>query len=177
VFLLPWDWVHNFPDIQNYLDRAEAIAIPGYVEGVWSERPGITSELLWKKYLSLLAPYLDDYPLAIRASSFVALSIFFRFALTNARIGITLLLFFNPILIDLLMGQLRTAIAFALLYLALESKPNFIKLLMVLGAISCHAASLLIIAIYVMLLFLAKRIPAIHMPIAAIFVAAASAFL
>lgn len=176
IFLLPWDWIHHFPDMQNYLRRAEKIATPGYVEGIWSERHWLTSELLWKQYLLQLAPYLDDYPLAIRVSSFVALSIFFRFALTNARIGITLLLFFNPIFVDLMMGQLRAAAAFALLYLALESKTNCIKLLIVLGAISCHASSILIISVYVMLLFLAKRMPAIHMPIVAIFIASATAF-
>lgn len=175
VYIIPWDQFHFFPDIQNYLARAALLLDPNHVEVTWSKRSSLTQELLWKKYLSAIAPFLNHHPWTIRLSSLAGLIIFTRLIVRKSNIAFLLLLFFNPIFIDLILSQLRTAIAFPLVMLTFYVKPIWLKLILALLAVSLHTASIIIIIIYITLGFISRSVPRRFRGITAVALAASSA--
>ncbi len=159
VFIAPWELIkgHGFADIENYLWRIDYLTRGGTEE----EYQGIAylfSEKLWKYLLVKTTLFVDDYREILYLASVISLTIysFFTFKRVNVITGMFFMM--NPMFIDLIMGQVRIALAFALLLVAYEVKPKKISFFFVGAAILIHTAALLLFGIYFLLRLLGNRI-------------------
>lgn len=159
VFLIPWDLFRDglFSDVENYIVRVE------YLSGLGIEREfsGISllfSEALWKKILLLIANFSNDYALALKFVSFLSLLIYAFFCFRRVNILIGMILLFNPLFIDLYMGQLRMSLAFALVLIAYELRERKAAYIFLIASVSIHASIFLIMAIFWSIAFASRRI-------------------
>lgn len=154
VFLIPWDDFHVFADIQAYYDRMVVLSNNG-AEKNYQGLAYIFSEPLWKEILAWISNTVstDYYIFSLKFISFVSLFIYIAFTLKRVNIFIIALFFLNPMFIDLIMAQIRLALAFAFLLVAFEfrSKKFFISFLFLVSAVCIHTASLLFIGIFILL--------------------------
>ncbi|MCF7482052.1 hypothetical protein L3V31_09935 [Vibrio sp. J1-1] len=159
VYIIPWDFFRDglFSDVENYIVRVEYLA--GF--GIEREFSGISlliSEVLWKKILLLIATYSKDYALALKLVSFISLLIYSFFCFRRINITMALILLFNPLFIDLYMGQLRMSLAFALALIAYELRGKKVSYIFLIASVFIHASIFLIMAIYWSIVFASRRI-------------------
>ena len=150
VYLLPWEDIKIFSDIENYLSRILYLSRGGE-ERTFSGLSILSGEGLWKFILLNIAHSGYDYKEFLYFISFISLSIYAFFTIKRVNIILILVFFLNPMFIDLIMGQIRIALAFSLLLIAYEMKSKKIALALLFSAIFIHTAALLIIGIYFIL--------------------------
>lgn len=154
VYCIPWENFHLFEDIGNYFQRIVHLAN----EGKETEYHGLSiifSEILWKKILIVIGYFEveENYIHTLKIVSFISLAIYAAFTFKRINFFIGAIFFFNPMFIDLIMGQLRISLAFAFLLISFEfkSKKLSLSILFLLAAIFIHTASLLLFGIYFLL--------------------------
>ena len=148
IYLIPWENFKEFADIKNYLYSMYFHSKNGMIE-VAQGKLFLTSEYLWKLILLQLSYFsIDENTLYI--VSLFSLTVYSVFTFKRVHFIIVLLFFFNPIFIDLIMGQIRIALAFSLLLVAFQiNSKKAIALL--IAAIMIHASSILFIGVYIVL--------------------------
>lgn len=148
VYLIPWDTLKEFSDIKNYLSSMLFYKQEGTVHAV-EGISFIVSEWLWK-FILLQLSYFSDTKNILYIVSFFGLSVYSYFTLKKVHYFVVFLFFFNPMFIDLVLGQIRILLAFSLLLIAFQisSKKSILFILM---AILIHASSILFIGIYFIL--------------------------
>lgn len=160
VYIIDWSYFHAFPDINNYIYRMEYLANGG-IEIIYRGISYFFSEPLWKYILQLLANIFnkDAYLSGFYLIAFFSLIIYAFFTFRKINPFLAIIFFFNPMFIDLIMGQTRIALAFSLLLLAfsIKNKKQFLAIFFTICAILIHTASLLFVGIYFILLFLYSK--------------------
>lgn len=157
IYIIPWVTIYGseFVDIYNYVERLEYLARDGK-EADLSPVQWILSEPLWKEFLYLITYITDDYRNALYGLSFFSAFVYFSFILKRVEFYIAIIFLFNPMVIDLFIGQIRNAVAFSLVLLTYdlyESKKidkNF-ALFLFLSAIFIHVSMLVYYSIYFVL--------------------------
>jgi len=158
VFIIPWtNWVY-FLDIDFYIARIGVLFTSGLEADTAKNYTGIYflfSEPLWY-FLLIQIPFLfNDVYTGIGWISFFSLLVYSFYTFKNSNILISSVLLFNPIFIDLILSQVRMALAVAFLLLAymLIKKSKIIATIFLLSSFLIHTASILLSAIYLLITF------------------------
>jgi len=159
VFILPWEILREglFSDIENYIVRVEYLSSFG-VEREFNGISVLFSEVLWKQLLMLIATNSNDYALSLKFVSFVSLVLYAFFCFRRLHLFLVIILLFNPLFIDLYMGQLRMSLAFAFALIAFELRDKKLSYFIIAAAVAIHASILLIIVIYWVITFFDKNL-------------------
>lgn len=153
VYIIPWDNLKEFNDVENYINRIVYL-VGGGIESEYSGISIISSEFLWKYillYLSSLDFFDHNYRAVLQFISFMSLFIYTRFSLKRIHFIIFLLLVFNPLFMHLIIEQVRIALAFSLLLVIYEYRDIKWIYILIAACILIHTASLLLVFIYILL--------------------------
>jgi hypothetical protein len=158
---VPWEQLNGigFPDLQNYLATIAMFERGG--EFLSEQSLLVLSilfqELLWGYMLWMAAMFGMGGAVLPVVSLIAAATCWFHVAMRST-IAFAIFVFLNPLLIDLFNSQIRSALAFAILVLALSRRSTWAQILLAVGAITIHAASLVLIALYLACRYLAERV-------------------
>lgn len=159
VYVIPWDDLKDFNDIENYINRMIYIN-DGGTEQVYTGISIISSELVWKLILvnlSSIEVFEDNYRAVLYLISFVSLFIYSQFSFKRVAPIIFVLLAFNPLFMHLIIEQVRIALAFSLLLLVYENRDiNWIYLLIPI-CILIHTAVLLLVFLHFVSQYIIKN--------------------
>jgi len=154
VYLIPWtDMIgREFWDIGNYMFRIAYLARDGN-EGSLSIVQWIFEEPLWKGIVVFIGSVVDasHYRLALYFISFTALFLYGSFFFRRIEYYIIIILFFNPLMVNLFIEQIRSALAFSLLLVAYDISSRRATIFIMIMAFLIHASMVIFVAIYFML--------------------------
>lgn len=149
--LIPWESMSTrpkFADIDNYLAMIRLVASEqlSEVENIFS---WFFSEPGWTLILRPIALYADDPLQGLLLISWLSAIVFLWFMHRFAGSMLALIVIFNPLVIDLVFSQVRSASALALLLMSFGCRNRLLKLVVVLYACTVHSVSLILIGCYV----------------------------
>lgn len=157
VFVIDWTLIKTagFSDFFNYLERIIYLE-KGGLERSSSGLSILFSEFIWKYVLLFTSSIFSKPETALYFISALSFSIYFYFTIKRVNFFIVLILLINPMFIDLIMGQIRIALAFSLLLIAYELKERmkYISISLLLITPMIHTSMFLIILIYFVLSFI-----------------------
>jgi len=159
VFLIPWETLldRGFTDIERYAWKFDLVSKNGVEEGL-SIKKFIFNEVLWEYFLQLIGLITGEYRVALGYVSIVAFSIYLGVALNKLPVFLTLLLIFNPMFVDLIMSQIRIALAFSLILISFFKKNKILQLSLLFSAVLIHTAVLALIAIFLLIRYLVENL-------------------
>jgi len=164
VYLIPWTEIYGeeFADIYNYVERLKYLARGGF-EGEVKGIQWLLTEPLWKAFLSNVSHVTQDYRALLYGLSFFSIFVYFSFLVKRVPIYIALIFLFNPMVIDLVLGQIRNAVAFSFVLLAYDfyenkNVNNKLPFFLFGMAIFIHISILVYYSIYFLLYELDKRV-------------------
>lgn len=153
VFLTPWESLKgvSFEDLQNYIDRMVQLDVYGesYIIDSGSYLANFAKEIGWGYLLLLLTFAFDDYRLALFCVSLFCCCVIASYVLRKTNHFVASILLINPIFVDLLLSQQRSALAFSIFLISLAYRNTLIIFLLFLLALSVHLASLILFAFLV----------------------------
>jgi hypothetical protein len=158
IYLIPWTELKGieFVDLINYTKRIVYLSNGGK-EKEYFGLSIIFSEIVWKYILIYLGTIFTDPYFAISIISFISLFIYTYLILMKTNNYFLLILLFNPMFVDLIMGQVRIAFAFALLLITYEllikKKYIFLSYILIIISILIHTAMLIIIIFSIYIYF------------------------
>jgi len=153
VYIIPWTELKNeeFIDLFNYTDRIIYLSNGGR-EREFFGISFLFSEVIWKYILIYMTMLIKDPWIIVSVISFISLFIYTYIVLKKTNNYFLLILLFNPMFIELIMGQIRIAFAFALFLIAYELLiSNRLKILsysLIIIIPLIHTAMLIIIAVF-----------------------------
>lgn len=163
IVFVPWDVIRGaqFADIANYAARMQAIADHGPHYFAWKDTIAgwISFEYFWFRLLVLAVQLGMEPETFIQVVAIVCSILTYRFM--AARIGpwIPFIILTNPISIDLLSSQSRSALAFALFLTIVDMLPSWRHVHWRFACLAAlpfiHTLSIAVIGIYAGSLFLA----------------------
>ena len=161
VFIISWIDIkgHDFEDIVQYIRRMVYLHAGGK-EATYSGILWITSEPLWKFIIMQLANIFDDYRLAMYLVSFVSMGLHSTFLFRRVPFIVAFVFLINPMTVDLMMAQVRIALAFGLVLVAYDIKSKKFAIFLLILATLIHAAMPIFLGVYYILYELNKRIEA-----------------
>lgn len=161
VFIISWIDIkgHDFEDIVQYIRRMVYLHAGGK-EAVYSGVLWVTSEPLWKFIIIQLGNIFDDYRLAMYLVSFISLGLHGTFLFRRVPIIVAFILLVNPMTVDLMLAQVRIALAFGLVLVAYDLKSKKVSMLLIIAAILIHASMPIFLGMYYILYELNKRVEA-----------------
>jgi len=159
TYIIPWTTIYHgdFLDIGNYLKRIEYL----YVGGNEASHIGLSwllSEPLWKYIIIGIGLTFDDYRLALYLISIIIVFLYSIFLFKRVPYPVGMILLLNPMFIDLVMAQVRSALAFSLLLLAYDISSKKWSIIVTIISILIHASMPLFIFIYFLLYKLNKSV-------------------
>ena len=109
----------------------------------------------WTNILRVLPLYFYDIESDWFFISFACLTIYNFFTIKHVNPILSFIFFLNPIFIDLIISQVRIGVAFCLLLIAhLLRRKLLIQIFLIVCATLIHTATILLVAIFLILLFL-----------------------
>lgn len=160
VYTIPWvelfgeDWV----DVGRYLFRIEYLERGGE-EREYTGFSILFSEFIWKGILLAIAAFYADHRDGIYLVSYVSLLLYSVFTFRRINILLAIVFFFNPMFVDLIMGQNRMALAFPVLLLAYSVRQRAtLAWSLLVVAVFIHTGTLIFIVIYFTLKYFEKRL-------------------
>jgi hypothetical protein len=159
TYIVPWTSIYHgdFLDIGNYLRRIEYLHVGGN-EASHTGFSWLLSEPLWKYIIIGIGFTFDDYRLALYLISILIVFLYSLFLFKRVSYPIAMILLFNPMFIDLVMAQVRSALAFSLLLLAYDLRSKKWSIIVTIISILIHASMPLFILIYFLLYKLNKSV-------------------
>jgi len=159
TYVVPWTTIFHgdFVDIGNYLTRIEYLHRGG-TEAIHSGISWIISEPLWKYIIIAIGFTFDDYRLALYLISILIVFLYGLFIFKRVDYYIGMIFLFNPIFINLVMAQIRSALAFAILLLAYDLKSKIWSTILAIMAFLIHASMPVFIFIYFLLSKLNQKV-------------------
>ena len=148
--MVPWESMSGrpkFADLDNYLAAIELIASVPTPEGS-SHVTWLLTEPGWSLLLLLIARFAEDPQQALLLISCMSATAFLWFMHRRAGAVLSLIIIFNPLVIDLLLSQVRSAFALGLLFTSLGCKNWIVKSTLALLACSVHSVSLVLLPCY-----------------------------
>ena len=154
VYLFHWtDMIgREFWDIGNYMSRIAYLARDGN-EASLSILQWMFEEPLWKSMVIFIGNVVDaaHYRSALYFISFMALFLYGSFFFRRIEYYIIIVLFFNPLMVNLFIEQIRSALAFSLLLVAYDLSSRRATIFIIITAFLIHASMLIFVLIYFML--------------------------
>ena len=152
TYVVPWTSIYNgdFADITNYINRIEYLYAGGN-EAVHVGIAWLLNEPLWKYIIIAIGYIFDDYRLALYLISIIIVFLYANFLFKRVPYYIGMIFLFNPIFIDLVMAQVRSAFAFALLLLAYDLRSKKWAIVIASASFFIHTSMPLFVLIYFLL--------------------------
>ncbi len=153
VHMIPWVEIfgEDWKDISRYLFRIAYLARGGE-EREYSGISVLFSEILWKEILLWINQFFESHREGLFFCSYLALVFYSLFTFRRVNILLALVFFFNPMFIDLILGQIRMALAFSLLLWAYGMRERRVIFFMLLSvSVMIHTGTLLFMGIYLVL--------------------------
>jgi hypothetical protein len=146
IYVIPWDNIVELRDIESYIVqfREASADLTNY---------SISGENIWKFIvykISSLSVFNSDFRDMVKFISFMSLIILSYFTIQRANYAISALIFLNPLVVFLIIGQIRIALAFSLLLIAFRCKNIILISTLIVIAVGIHTASLF----YVLMFFI-----------------------
>jgi hypothetical protein len=116
------------------------------------------TEPIWKYIIIAIGFAFDDYRLALYIISIIIVFLYSIFLFKRVEYYIGMIFLFNPMFIDLVMAQIRSAFAFALLLLAYDLSSKRWATVVAIISFLIHASMPLFIVIYFLLSKLNKAV-------------------
>lgn len=164
IYFIPWSELNGeeFVDLKNYIDRIIYLKRDGVEAEVWGIQ-WILSEPLWRQVLIFIGYAFEDYRAVIYFISFMVAFVYVSFLLKRVEFYIAIIFLFNPMVVDLFMGQIRIAVAFSLVLIAynLSEKKNtsrVIPAILLIMALLIHVSMPIFYGIYYLLYRLNERV-------------------
>ena len=148
--LVPWESMSGrpkFADLDNYLDAIQLVTTVQEL-GELSGLAWLFAEPGWALILLPIALFAQDPLEALLLISWLCAIAFLWFMHRRAGAVLSLIVMFNPLVIDLVFSQVRSAFALALLLMSLGCRNRLIKSALILYACSVHSVSLILIGSY-----------------------------
>ncbi|WP_133056354.1 hypothetical protein [Limimaricola soesokkakensis] len=165
IAVVPWDYVRNaeFADVENYVSRIDILKTHGldYYDYNKSIVGLLTFEYAWVRLLTFLARNNLDPQQILGILSAISAFLTHRF-LSRYLGGIAaILILANPITIDLLVSQVRSALAFSIVLTAVQMQEGSLRRLLpyILFAVApfIHTGMILVIFVYFLSVWLSRR--------------------
>ncbi len=160
VALIPWEYLlgFSFPDKLNYIARFEQLQSLGFdsVNPSGGVLGAFTAEALWGLILYWFGATGFSAEQALFFISFICLFSItaFVFSKVNPAVGAIFLL--NPLVIDFVMAQQRSAIVFAGFLVFITTKKHWLKCSVIASSLFIHVAFVLLVAGYYLACALAR---------------------
>jgi hypothetical protein len=162
--VLPWESIRGdeFADIQNYTSRIETIQEYGsdYFSWEWTFVGLLKVEFLWFQIISLAAN--NNLEAVLFLKSITAICAFINHNYLKKTLGAwwSLAILINPITIDLLSSQVRSALAFSLFLVLIkgqyEKKSKKLEAALLFALPFIHTAMIYVLAVYLLSTTLSK---------------------
>jgi hypothetical protein len=158
VYIIPWTELKNeeFIDLLNYTNRVVYL-LNGGKEKEFFGISFLFSEVLWKYILIYLTILFKDPFIVVALISFISLFIYTYIILRRTNNYFLLILLFNPLFIELIMGQIRIAFAFALFLIAYEllinNKLKILAFIIIIVVPLIHTGMLIVITVFLYIHF------------------------
>ncbi len=164
IYMIPWSEIYGeeFADIKNYIDRIIYLRNGGSEGEVWG-MSWIFSEPVWKQVILFVGYAFEDYRAVIYFMSFGVAFVYISFLLKRVAFYIAMIFLFNPMVIDLFIGQIRIAVAFSLVLMAydLSERNNDKKVfpvILLIMAFLIHASMPIFYGVYYLLYRLNQKV-------------------
>jgi len=168
VYLVPWVEIYGseLKDTYFYIDRIIYLK-GGGEEKIFTGISWVFSEPLWKEIIIFIGNVFDgnsfeDFRPALYVISFIVMFTYASFLFKRVEFYLAMILLVNPIIIDLVISQIRIAFAFVFVFIAYdlyERNANRILILLLLViAFSIHMSLIVFYGFYYFLYWLDKRV-------------------
>ncbi|WP_163131687.1 hypothetical protein [Agarivorans sp. Alg241-V36] len=161
VFLVPWVELRGagLADLANYIYRFNELKVYGseFINPDNSLIGYFTSEAAWAYLLLLLSKTGIEAKTAMFAISFFCFLCISSFVFVRVNKLYAALLLVNPLLIDLVMAQQRSALALSLFLLAIPRANQHLKAMLFVMGVFTHAVFLFMSALYYLSKLLSQR--------------------
>jgi hypothetical protein len=150
--LIPWESMSGrpkFADLDNYLDAIGlAVSIQDLDAG--SGLKLLFAEPGWALIVLAIALFAQDPLQALLMISWLCAVAYLWFMHRRAGAALSLVVMFNPLMIDLVFSQVRSAFALALLLTSLGCRNRLLKSALVLYACTVHSVAIMLMGCYVL---------------------------
>ena len=164
AYVIPWAELNGqeFPDLKNYIGRIIYLRDGGTEAEFWGVQ-WIFSEPLWKEIIIFIGYAFEDYRAVIYFLSFLIAFSYVSFLLKRVEPYVAMIFLFNPMVVDMFMGQTRIAVAFSLVLIGfnLFEKNNEKKtfpLILFIMAFLIHMSMIIFYGIYYLLYRLNEKV-------------------
>ena len=164
AYAIPWAELNGqeFPDLANYINRIIYLKNNGTEAEFWGIQ-WLFSEPLWKQIIIFIGYAFEDYRAVIYFISFLVVFVYVSFLLKRVAFYVAFVFLFNPMMVDLFMGQTRIAVAFILVLTAYnlyekKNSPKKLVLVLLIMAFLIHVSMIIFYGIYYLLYQLNNRV-------------------
>lgn len=164
--ILPWEQIsgQGFPDLDNYL-RAIALLMRERATSFDMSDTDLlallTNEWLWREILIFVGNTFVEPLQGLLLVSFVAVLLTTAFVLRRAGLLYALVFLLAPLTVDLFISQTRSALAVAVLMLAIAARTRKVRYPLMVAAFMLHSVAAVLIASYYVNAWLLSR-PWLH---------------
>jgi hypothetical protein len=152
--------VADFPDRLNYIDRLNVVQQLEYnaeIQVLSSLFSYLSAEIGWQLVFSFSLQFFDSPETIMNVLGVFSLALFGLFCLRNKSTPYYYLLFLlNPLVIDLVLGQARSACAMAILFAGFMGGKRTVLIVCIILAQSIHFTSIIFVAIFLAAQFIVR---------------------
>ena len=164
IYVIPWTELAGgeFVDVYAYLERIVYLHGGGNEAEYWGPK-WLMSEPVWKWIVIFIGEMTTDYRASLYFVSFVSVFFYTSFLLKRVEFYIAMPFLITPMMVDLFLAQIRSALAFSVVLIAynLASRENvskFVPSLLLVLATLIHMSMPVFLSIYYLLYHLNDRV-------------------
>ncbi len=164
IYLIPWVdfYGEELADVYAYMARIIYLHNGGH-EAVYSGINWVLSEPIWKEVILFISDYTTDYRAALYFISAVTVFLYISFLLKRVEVYVAMIFLVNPMMVDLFLAQMRSALAFGIVLMAYdlslrEERSKLLPILLLLIAMMIHASMPLFYLFFFLLYYYNNRV-------------------
>jgi len=149
--LFPWENVFgvSFFDIPIYLIRIDGLVRGAEAQLSLTFAQWVSSEPIWGWILLAIGTSFNEPINGLIIISFFCIIVFSTLTFSRSSKLIGLILLLNPMVIDLIMSQVRSALSMSLLLIAFTLRKRYVAITLMVIAVLIHTIGFVLIMIYV----------------------------
>jgi len=169
VYVIPWIEIYGseLTDVYFYINRILYLK-GGGDEGIYTGIAWLFTEPLWKEIILFIGNSIDgnsfeDIRPAIYLMSFIIMFFYASFLIRRVEFYVAMVLLINPMVVDLVMSQMRIAFAFIFVFIAYglyeqNNNRKVVPILLLAIAFFIHMSMVVFYGFYYFLYWLNKRV-------------------